>query len=203
MYALVKDGAILAYTEQEPNLDQTLLAPGKPRWLLIVEKGDVEYDTISEIRETPVASIEEDQVTWTYTKRSKDNQEVAAMSDQRIEEIEATFQHLVKQPIGFTVGGEDYYFHADDEAIQNITGCLQAYSEAERMGIDLPDPRTWTPYGSLTPISITRNELAILGLTIAGRVDALFTIKKSKQSEVHAMTDCHEINDYDPTIDWT
>lgn len=202
-HALVQNGEIIGYRDYAPVGDQSKLAPGKPRQLPVVEV-NAEYDPASQVREGPAVTIQAKKVVLTYTVRNKNDAELDAMRAEKFAEIEAAFQSRVQAPISFDVGGEIYTFHADQEAITNISGVLQAYTEAERIGLDppLPDPRRWTPKGSTSPITISRAQLALLGLAIAQRKDALFVIKKQKQAAVNAMTSGTEIEAYDTSEAW-
>jgi hypothetical protein len=77
-----------------------------------------------------------------------------------------------------------------------------AYREAGDLGLSLPDPRPWTPMNADAPISISRAELAGLGIAIATRKDALFTVKKMKQAALAMLTDPAAINTVNPLAGW-
>lgn len=188
MYALVKDGEVLEYRNYEPNVDQSELAPGKPRMLPVEEEVD-EFDPVTEVLDPTTEVVEEQRVVLKRTKRAKNEDEIVAMQQEKDEAIEAKFKELYCGPIKFTVSGVEYDFNADTDARENIQGVLQMYREAELVGMTLPDPRPWTPMGSLSPISITRAELAGLGIAIGARKDQLFIAKKLKQLAVWETTD--------------
>jgi hypothetical protein len=200
-WARVKDGELLNFVSEAPNVDQGKLATGKPR-ILPVEIVTDEFDPISQVQEGPTYEVEETRVVKRFTSRAKNEGEIEAMKAAKDAAIEAEFVRLYCAPINHTVGGQEYTFHADAQARENITGVLQMYYEADRMGSPLPDPRTWTPFGSSDPISITRAELAVLGMMIGARKDALYTIKKARQKELAAMTDPAEIDVVDPQTGW-
>lgn len=113
--------------------------------------------------------------------------------------IEAEFHARATAQIAHTVGGVSYEFHADAEAIGNISGVVLLITA----GVSVPDPRPWTPVGSFSPIDITHAELVGLGAAIAARKDALFVIKKAKQAAVAAMTDAGDVAAYDAAAGWT
>lgn len=113
--------------------------------------------------------------------------------------IEAEFQARTSAPIAHTVGGVSYDFHADAEAIINISGVVLLIAS----GVSVPNPRSWTPVGTFTPIDITHAELIGLGAAIAARKDALFAIKKLKQAAVAAMTDAGDVAAYDAAAGWS
>lgn len=200
-YALVKDGTILEYRNYAPNVDQSTLHPNKPRMLPVVDE-DAEYDPVTEARDGPEIMVEESRVVRQYTVRAKNEDEIAAMAQAKCDEIEAEFQRRFRLPIDYLVDGEQHQWHSDDEAITNIMGVLLSYQAAAGLGAPLPETRTWVPYESMTPISVTHAQLAGLGLAIAGRKDALFYVKKAKQIAVLALTDPAEIDAYDATAGW-
>lgn len=200
-HALVKDGEIVEFREYAPNVDQSGLAPGKPR-MLPVETVYDDYDPVSQARLGPTYTVESARVVERYASRAKNETEIAAMISGKDAEIEAEFMRLYCAPIAYSVGGVEYQFHADISARENITGVLQMYREAALVGVNLPDPRHWTPLGSDDPILITRAELAGLGISIGARKDQLHTIKKARQKALAAMTDPVEINAVDPTSGW-
>lgn len=112
--------------------------------------------------------------------------------------ISAQFHDLATVPINFAVGGTTYTWDADEEAVRNITGVVLLFTA----GRPVPNPRTWCPYKSLTPVSVTHADLIGLGGAIADRKDALFTKKKTKQSEVASLTDVASVQAYDVNAGW-
>ncbi len=202
LYALVQNGVVLEYRTVAPNVNQSLLKSGKPRLLPVVVENDT-YNPITQVREEPYAVIiQATQVIHSYTVRAKTTEEVAAMAAAKAAAISDEFQRLCQLPITFTVGNQDYIWDADQEAIRNVTGALQSYTEASAINIILADPRNWTPVDSFQPITLTRNQLRGLGLAIAARKDALFFKKKTKQAAVLALSDPTTIYAYDITTGW-
>lgn len=201
IWAKVKDGELLEFLYEAPNVNQSKLAPGKPR-ILPVERVEESFDPVSEVREGPSYEIEATRVVERYTSRAKNSNEVAAMIEAKDAAIEAEFARLYCLPIAHTVSGVEHQFHADAQARENITGVLQMYYEASQLGISLPDPRPWTPLGEGGPVQISRAELALLGMAIGQRKDALYVIKKTKQALLAAMTDPALIDAVDPLTGW-
>lgn len=202
LHAVVLAGDITEYRQIDPVVldDQSLLPPHKPRILPVVAEDDA-YDPVREVLGERTTEVESDRVVWRRTARAKNEGEIAGMIAEKDEAIEAEFTRLYNLPIDYEVGGETYTFHADEQARENITGVLMAYREAVGLGLSLPDPRPWTPMGE-GPISISRAQLAGLGIAIAARKDALFTIKKMKQAALSAMTDPTAIHAVDPAEGW-
>lgn len=200
-YALVKEGEILEFRAYEPNINQDTLPQGKPRMLPIEVVQDV-YDPVSQILEGPTYQIEEKKVVERFTGRPKNSNEISQMIQKKSEEIADEFTRLYCSPITYSVGGQSYVFHADIEARENITGVLQMYREAELLGLTLPDQRSWTPYEASDPITISRAQLAGLGISIGARKDALYTIKKTRQKALFALTNPVEIDAIDPLTGW-
>jgi len=196
-HALVQGGEIIGYREYAPVGDQSKLAAGKPRQLPVVEV-NAEYDAESQVREGPVITVESSRVLWTYTVRAKNAEELDLMRAEKLVEIEQRFQIMAQSPINFTVGGKSYDWHADDEAVQNISGVVLMILA----GVPVPNPRNWTPVGSTAPVAITHDELIGLGVAIAQRKDELFAIKKQKQADVRAKKTGSAIAAYDAAAGW-
>lgn len=112
--------------------------------------------------------------------------------------IEREFAGRVTSPISFEVDGGVHLWHADAAAVTNIMGVVLLIAA----GVPVPNPRTWTPVGSFDAVAITHAELIGLGATIAARKDVLFTIKKTKQAEVAALTDVDDVREYDVMSGW-
>jgi hypothetical protein len=98
MFALVKAGAVLQYSDVAPNVDQSLLADGKPRWLP-VETANETFDEVSEVREGPDVIVEAARVVHSYTVREKNEDEIAAMRADKIDAIKAEAQARISAVI--------------------------------------------------------------------------------------------------------
>lgn len=200
-YARVKNSEIIDFVSETPNVNQNMLAPGKPR-ILPVETESDPFDTVTQVQEGPEYEIEAERVVERFTSRAKGSDEIEAMKAAKDAAIEAEFTRLFCAPITYSVGGQEYQFHADPSARENITGVLQMYREGALIGLTLPDPRTWTPVGTNDPIQISRAELAGLGITIGARKDGLHTLKKAKQKALWLLTDPADIHAVDPLDGW-
>lgn len=200
-YALIQNNEILEFRNYAPNVNQSELPNHKPK-MLVVEIEEEDFNPVSQIKEGPTYEIESFRVIEKYTSRDKNLEEIRAMIDRKNDEIENEFFRLYNLPILHEVSGVEYTFHADAQARENITGVLQMYYEADRLGPPLPDPRPWTPMGEGGPVQITRAELALLGMAIGIRKDALYTIKKTKQASLAIMTDPADIDAVDPLTGW-
>lgn len=199
-HALVHNGEIIEFRNYAPNVDQSKLAAGKPR-LLPVETIREEFNPATQVQSGPTYEIGTKKVIERFSVHPKNDSEIAAMKADKDAAIEAEFLRRYCEPITFEVGGQNYLFHADTEARENIQGTLNMYNEADRLGEPLPDPRLWKPKGEM-PVSITRDEIAQLGIAIGQRKDALFTIKVQKQLAIAGLADPAAIDDYDPTEGW-
>jgi hypothetical protein len=113
-------------------------------------------------------------------------------------EIERKFQERYQLPILHQVGGVAREFHADAEAVTNIMGVVLLILS----GISVPNPRPWTPRGSMTPVDVTHAELIGLGAVIAARKDLFFVAKKAMQAAVAAMTDVEAVLAVDAAAGW-
>jgi hypothetical protein len=77
-YAVVANGAVVEYRSTAPNVDQSLLAPGKPRMLPVIEDRPA-YDQASEALDGPDTIVGATQVTKRWTKRAKTQAEIGGM----------------------------------------------------------------------------------------------------------------------------
>lgn len=112
--------------------------------------------------------------------------------------IQVEFNRRATENIAYTVDGQELIWDADATAIENISGVVLLIAS----GVPIPNPRSWTPVGSFTPVDITHAELIGLGAAIAARKDALFVVKKAKQAEVAALGDANAVAAYDVMADW-
>jgi hypothetical protein len=80
-HALVLNGQILEFRSEGPNVDQSLLAPGKPRLLPVVVERP-EYDPADGTLHGPVFDIQNDKVleNWTFEPFSLDHHRSDAMA---------------------------------------------------------------------------------------------------------------------------
>lgn len=196
-YALVKDDAVIEYRGDAPNVDQTQLAPNKPRLLPVVEERPA-YNQDSEVLDGPDIVISATQVTKRWTKRAKTQAEIDAMIDVIDTKIEREFERRWTAPIAHTIAGVEHMWHADRDAVTNIMGVTLS---AQAAGIGLDAVRTWTPVGSDVGVQVTIADVIALGLAIAQRKDALFATKKAKQAQLKTMSP-GEIAAYDVTVGW-
>lgn len=194
---IVKDGVIVGRRDTAPAGDQSALASSKPRILPHVDVRP-DYDPVSEVLDGPMVDIGPSEVTYTWTKRAKNQEEINAMQAEKVALIEAEFLARAYAPINFVVGGQTYTWHADRDAIENILGVVVMIVS----GAPVPNPRNWTPKGSLVPVSITHSELIGLGAAIAARKDALFAVKKTKQATILAASAPHDIANHDAAVGW-
>lgn len=199
MYDLVLDGAVLKSAEFAEAPADTY-ATNKGRWLPRLVTGP-DHDPTTEVREGPTVTVGDNDVVYAYTVRAKTGAELDALIAGKDAAIEREFDQRWTSHITFAVDGVDYQWHADRDAVTNIAGVLQAYREGPEVGYNPPDPRTWNPVGA-GPVVVTRADLTLLGLAIAGRKDALFAIKKAKQAAVAALTNAADIIAYDPADGW-
>lgn len=163
-------------------------------YLLPVEETRPEVDPVAEIEEGPTVTIGKDKVVRVWTVRAKNSGEIDALRVAAKRRVEREFQARAKAPVAYL----NETWHADDEAVQNIMGVVLLIAT----GAPVPNPRPWTPQGSLVPVDLTHAQIIGLGATIAARKDALFVIKKQKQAAIAALTDAHEIADYDAASGW-
>lgn len=88
-YALVKDGEIIEFRHFQPNVDQSQLAEGKPRWLPVEIEGYAPFDPASEVRAGPTHTVDAERVIEEYTITPKGEDEIAAMKADKVAAIKA------------------------------------------------------------------------------------------------------------------
>lgn len=176
LHALVKDGAIIEYRDYAPNVDQTLLAPSKPRMLPVVDE-NVEYDAVTQVRTGPVITVEATQVRRTYTVRAKDAGELSTMKQAVIRAIRAEERRRV--------------------AVLMDDGSQLALIVLGFMGIfqnNSVDRATWS-----APV---RNQFNALYDTARKSIVAVHQVAVAKVAEVQALTTPQQIGDYDVSVGW-
>lgn len=166
--------------------------PAKP-YLLPVEDSRPEVDPVSGVEEGPVITIGKDKVTRAWTVRAKNSGEIDLLRAAARRRVEIEFQTRITAPITY-IG---HTWHADAEAVRRLMGV-----KLLTLGLDQQTTRSWTPYGSLTGVTVTYAQLEALGAAIAAREEGLFVKKKAKQAAIAALADAHEIADYDATAGW-
>ena len=196
-WALVKDGVIIEYRDYPPANDQSVLAPGKPRMLPVVEER-ADYDPASEALDGPNIIIGATQVTKRWTKRAKTQSEIDAMIALVDARLEKEFDRRWMAPIAHTINGVEYMWHADRDAVTNIMGVMLS---AQAAGIGLDATRTWTPVESDVGVQVTIADVIALGLAIAQRKDALFATKKLRQAALKTMPPS-DLATYDVSVGW-
>ncbi len=196
--ALVFNGEVVRYvdSDQAPG-DITSPHPTKPHVLPVVRE-DPDFDPIAQTKGEKQVTVGADRVVWSWPVADKDEAEIEEMRADKRLHIDAEFERRWQAPITYSVGGQSYQWHADANAVGNISGVVLMIAA----GVPVPNPRPWTPKGSLQPVDITHAELVGLGAAIAVRKDALFAIKKAKQAAVSALTDPQEIDAYDVGAGW-
>jgi hypothetical protein len=175
LYALVSpQDAILEYRDDAPVGDQSLLSPNKPRQIPIVEDGDVAFDPVTEVREGPVATIEQTRVRWTYSKRVKNAAEIAAMRAAKAAAVRAEGTRRLNLLVTMS------------QQVQALTRLVQLlYLHTDRSG--------W-PAGQQT--------LATAMLARLQSIQDIRQIEDAKAAEVEVLTDPAAIHAYDETAGW-
>lgn len=196
-YALIRGGAVVDTATELPDGSLVGARGGKAYWLPLVDVLP-QYDADVETLDGPAVSIGDASATRTWTARARTDAEWDALRAVAMTRINSEFERRWQLPI--ESAGQTW--DADQKAVDNIQGVLDVYRELERMGQTPPASRSWTPLGALSGVTITRDQLAGLGIAIAARKDVLFVAKKTKQAAVAALVSVAAIIDYDATADW-
>ncbi len=174
-YAVVANGAVVEYRSAAPNVDQALLAPGKPKILPVVVQNE-SYDPVTQTRTGPVITVQANQVLWTYTVASKTPAEVTAMRDAKLLALRNEFG---KRLYAIMPPGEQFAL-----LITGFIGILET-------GLNT----TAWPAG----IKNVFNPLATIAKT---QGIALYNKYTVKVAEINALATSQQINDYDVTTGW-
>jgi len=178
LYAKVQGGnTILLYEEKDPASvgDQSQLSPNKPKWLPVVEV-NANYNPVTQVREGPVIAIAATQVTWTYTVRAKNTDEVNQMRQRKLNEVhsEATIRLTPKKGA------------AGSQQLDALTRLVQLmYKYTDRTSWSQPDKDQVTA-------SIKRIQDA----------QSMRVAEDAKVTELQDLTDPAAIDAYDTTANW-
>lgn len=90
LYALVSPaGEILGHRTFDEIPEGLDVAPHKPRYLPVTGQEPPTHDALTQVLEGPEVTVSADEVTWTWSVRAKDAQEVAALREARIAQVKA------------------------------------------------------------------------------------------------------------------
>ena len=176
IWALVKDGVILEVRAEGPNVDQTLLDPGKPRLLPIVIEGFEPFDPVTQVREGPTTIIETTQVRRVFTIRAKTAAE--------IEEMREDLKRRLRTEGLARVGD---VLPQDKQTLLMLAG----FEGIINHGLDRS---TW-------PVAL-RNVFNPLFTTATTTVKSIYQTLIAKQNEVDALTTPQQIAAYDVEAGW-
>lgn len=174
--ALIQNSVVIEYREDEAlNVDQSQLAPGKPKLVPVVEQ-NADFDPVSQMREGPAVTVEATRVVWQWTVRAKTENEVNAMRQNKIDQVhdQATFRLTPKQGA------------AGSQQLQALTALVQLlYKYTDRTSWSTPDKTQVTNM-------IKRVQDA----------QSMRVVEDDKVSQLQALTDPTAIDAYDPSAGW-
>ena len=194
-YARIQAGEIVAIVDLPGGAPagSVVGAHASKPYLLPIEDTRPALDAVAEVEEGPVVTIGADKVTRVWTVRPKNDGELDALRNAARRRVESEFAARIAAPIDLL----GHTWHADAEAVRRLMGV-----KLLTLGLDQQATRSWTPWGSLTGVTVSYAQLEAIGAAIAAREDALFVKKKAKQAAIAALTDAHEIADYDAATGW-
>lgn len=91
--------------------------------------------------------------------------------------------------------GANTPFGCDTFSRENIIGINTAIS----IGLPVPNPRAWTPKGSLTPVDVTHQDFAIIGGAMIQKKDDLYQVYANHKSAIKALQTVEDVLSYDYT----
>lgn len=173
-HALVLNGEILEYRDYAPNVDQSELAPSKPRMLPVVKVNE-KFDPVTQVRTGPQYIVEVNQVSEAYTVRAKNEGEIAVMKAAKIAAVKR-------------------------EAERRILAIMPEYKQRNNLalGVELvtshgPDPAQWPEQAQALFAAVTAQW---------GQIKTIRQASDAKEAAVNALTSPVEINDYDALAGW-
>ena len=175
-YALVSpQGELLEIRTEAPNVDQTQLAPGKPRLLEIVDV-NASFNPDTQVREGPDIVVSPTQYRRIYTVRSKNAAETDVLKQRILRSLNAIAQDKIgnimsqdQQFLLLTAGMEGIFNHGLDRT-------------------------TW-------PAAL-RNVFNPLFNTATNEVKAVYTVLRTKRQEVNALSTADQLAAYDKDAGW-
>lgn len=173
-HALVRDGKIEEFRDYAPNVDQSKLAPGKPRMLPVVVENDA-FDPVTQVREGPEIVVEAARVVERFTVRAKNADEIEAMRSAKVARIKAMAERKILAIM-------------PDHKQRN----------AQALGIEMvtkhgSDPAGW-------PADMRAVHSALMGQWAS--IKAIRAVSNTKEAEVAALKTAAAVHGYDVTTGW-
>lgn len=184
-HALVKDGAILEYRNDAPNVDQASLAPGKPRLLPVVVEPRPEYDPAKQTLTGPVYVVEATRVVERFNVENK------TLAERKAEMISALANKRWQiETGGVTLGGLTIPTDRDTQSI--VDRAVAAFADGDITGAI--DFKTAAGFVQI-------DEAAMRAIKAAGaqHIQACFTRERELNAAInsaatHAALDAVDIN---------
>ena len=175
-YLLVKNGEVLKTSQIAPNVDQSTLALGKPRWLPLVVENEA-FNPQTQVRTGPERVFEIDRVVDRYTVRDKNVGEVAELKAQAIRSVRR--EEVRRIGLAMSDGEQTALL------VLGLMGLIgqQSFNRA-----------TW-------PAAL-RNAFNPLYTTATTTVRAIHEAAVTKIGQVNALSTASELAGYDITTGW-
>lgn len=174
-HALVRDGEIERFADIVPNVDQSKLAAGKPRWLPVVVEGYEPFDPVSQVRTGPLRLVDAERVVETYIVTDKGEDDVAQMKAGKVALVKAEAQRRI----------------LDIMPQHRQTNWLALKAEMDlRHG---PDPAGW-------PVEV--QEAIAVVLPLWDQIKDLRTRSDEIEASVMAMSTPAAIHSFNPLLGW-
>lgn len=172
-YALVKDGEILEFRNYAPNVDQKLLAEGKPR-MIKVEDNPPEYDPNIQYLEKSY-DIQDEVVVVNYSVLEKPKEDIDSLISRKIQEIK-------------------------DEARRRIYEILLDHQQINAMASGLENIFIFG--ADLTKWPKGEQDKAQMLLTKWNQIKDIRHKSDSLEANLYTLTNPKEISAYDPMKGW-
>ena len=175
LYGKVQGTTVLEYKDFASMNDQSALAPGKPKWLPVVEQ-NATYDPVTTTRTGPTVIVQAAQIVWQYTLTAK----TAAENDQaRQSKINAVHDQAT--------------IRLTPKAGASASQQILALTKLMQLLYKYTDRTAWTQADKdAVQAAVQRLQLS----------DQVRQAEDTKVGELQALTDPTAINNYDPATGW-
>jgi hypothetical protein len=121
------------------------------------------------------------------------------LKSRRILDAQAVRDGLIESGVTLvTVSSVPYEFGTDAKSRENILAVISAISA----GIPVPNPRPWTPKGSILPVMCSHDDLKAIGAALLTKTDALYQKYFTHKAAIAVLTTAADVMAYNVNTGW-
>ena len=155
-----------------------------------------DYDPRYQTIEGPIYDVQEMVV---YRSWNRSDIDPAILQDARVQDAwKMLLNKISDYYVIVPINGVDYKWGCDSESQENIIGINLAIA----MGVNVPNPRPWTPKGEVTPVMCSYDDLKTIGTALLAAKDAFMAVYFTHKAAIKTSTDSHFIAYYDVSTGW-